>query len=561
MNLVRTILVMLALATATAGAAAQQFLSSDAARVALVVGNSNYEAVDDLPNAGNDARLVADTLQAIGFDVSLIIDAGGGDFAGAVTSFAENVPEGAVVVVYYAGHGVQVEGQNYLLPVDVALKSMAEVQRVSVSATAILEGLAKSKPATTILILDACRDDPFPDNDLWKVQDGLAIVETNLSGSLVAFSTAPGKVAFDGKVNADGSGNSPYTLALVDSMRQPGLSIESVFKRARSRVIGDTGHAQVPWENSSLTRDIYLVPAARAAVGELTECDLLAGHPTDPDRVHAGVAYELLRPIPAIAACEQALAEDPGNPRLASQLARALEKNGDYEQAVALNEEAVAAGYIGAYHNLGNLYRKGAGVPQDLDRALELFLYAAERGHPEDAYNVGNIYLNGTPTMAPDLAEAKLWFERAAEQDYPSSFDRLGLIYLEGRGVDVDIARANAFFERGAALGDPSALVNYANAFRKGTGVEVDYARAFDLYMRAAQLRRRSAYVNLAEMYRKGQGVDVNLTEAAFWYGLAGRAGDDRSEEQFETILEDMASDEAEQIEARIEEWMNSNFG
>ena len=530
-------------------------------RVALVVGNGDYQAVEDLPNARNDARLVADTLGAIGFDVTLVLDAGGADFAGTVTQFAGSIPRGAIVVVYYAGHGVQVEGQNYLLPVDLALEGMEELQAVSVSATSILEGLAEAQPAATILILDACRDDPFPDDDKWKVPDGLAIVETSLSGSLVAFSTSPGKVALDGKVNVDGTGNSPYTMALVDSMRQPGLSIESVFKRARSRVIGVTAHAQVPWENSSLTRDIYLVPAERAGVGELTECDLLAGHPTDPDRVHAGVAYELMRPLPAIDACEAAMAEDPTNPRIASQLARALEKNGDYQRAVELNEAAIAVGYIGAYHNLGNLYRKGAGVPQDLDRALELFLYAAERGHPEDSYNVGNIYLSGTETMEPDFAQARLWFERAAEQDYPSSFDRLGLMYLNGQGVEVDVARANTYFERGAAFGDPSALVNYANAFRKGTGVDVDYARAFELYMRAAQVRRRSAYVNLADMYRKGQGVEVNLGEAAFWYGLAARAGDDRSEEQFETIIEGMSSDEVTRIEDRIEEWLNSNFG
>lgn len=530
-------------------------------RLALIIANSQYQSVTDLPNAANDSDLMADTLERIGFDVTVVEDADRTGFAAALETFSNSVPEGAIVLVYYSGHGIQAHGENYLIPVDAAPRQIEDLASISIAASDLLRDIAQAKPAASILILDACRDNPFREGPVSGLPAGMASIEVSLSNNLVAFSTSPGKVAYDGAVEADGAGNSPYTKALAASLVEPGLSIESVFKRARSQVIGDTGYAQIPWENSSLTQEIFLIPGGQAGANDLDNCDLLAGHPTDPQRVHAGVAYQLLRPAVAIPACREALSREPDNPRFLTQLARALEKAGEYEEAVELNLAALNMDYLGAFHNLGNLYRKGAGVPRDQEKAFELFEYAAERGHPEDAYNLGVFYLSGTEQITADNTAARLWFERAAAQDYPSSFDRLGIIYRDGLGVEPDFATANDYFRRGTELGDAGAIVNLATAYRKGTGVDVDFVQALELYHRAAQLRRTSAYVNLGEMYLKGQGADADPLEAAFWLGLAMRDGNEHALELYQEVVESLAADDVELIQQRISDWLGSNFG
>lgn len=539
-------------------------ISQDAPRYALVVGNSAYQIASPLKNPAADAALMAETFEKIGFNVTTVTDAGYVDFNRAVVKYANSLPDGAISVVYYAGHGVQVNGENYLLPVDADPASQADLPFLSMSLDNLLGMFKERDAAANIFILDACRNNPFEDDATRSVVGsqtrGLAPVLSGFRGSMIAFSTAPGKVAQDGKGR-----NSPYSVALSDALQRPGLSIESVFKLARTQVIGATDYQQVPWENSSLTQEIYLAaPAAADEVDQtkrVTQCDLMAGHPSDPERVTAGVDYALLRPATAIAACRADLAADPQNPRLMSLLARALTKNGELQEALELDEAAVKLGYLGAYHNLGNHYRRGEVVKRDLTKALELFTYAAERGHPEDAYNVGVLYREGEGGVPQDFARARDWFEKAAQQDYPSAFDKLGLMARSGEGEAADAEKAVGLFARGAELGDSSAMVNLASAYRKGEGVAQDYEQAFGLYRRAAQLRRTSAYTSLGDMYLKGQGREVDLVEALFWFQLAARQGHGYSAEKAAEILGSLDTDTQAEVERRVQSWINGDFG
>ena len=198
----------------------------------------------------------------------------------------------------------------------------------------------------------------------------------------------------------------------------------------------------------------------------VTACDLLAGHPSDPERVGPGVLYENLDPQTAIPACQQAISEHPEQPRYKSLAARALEKAGRYDEAIALNQEAMQSGYLGAYHNLGNHYKKGAGVTQDLKKALELFEYAGERGEPEDQYNVGVLYIDGKGGIPADYVRAEEWLTKATEQNWAAA-DKLGILTLQGLGQPKNEAKANEYFRQGAALGDASAMVNLADSSRK----------------------------------------------------------------------------------------------
>ncbi len=559
--LVLAVLALGAAPPATAQSDSIDVIAADAPRHALVIGVSNYTHAVPLKNTLNDADLMAETLTGLGFTVTSVADPDLVTFNRAMLDYADNLPSGAISVVFYAGHGMQVNGKNFLLPIEADPKAPEDLPFLTTSLDDVFRIFRNRGAAVNIFVLDACRNNPFEDDSVRSTvagARGLAPILTGFEGSLIAYATGPGKVAADG-----GGDNSPYTAALARAMQRPGLSLESVFKLARTQVIRTTEYKQIPWENSSLTREIYLAAPEAEPVSEevkVTQCDIEAGHPSDPDRVHSGIDYALLRPGPAVAACRADLQADPDNPRLMVNLARALAKAGESKEAVDLNRRAVEMGYLAGYHNLGNHYRRGDGVERDEAEAFDLFLFAAERGHPEDAYNVGNMYWRGRG-VEKNISQAYTWFQRASQQDYPTAFDRLGLMTAKGEGVDADPVAAVALYERGAELGDSSSMVNLGTAYRKGNGVAEDFDKAYDLFYRAALLRRRSAYTNLGEMYRKGMGREADPIEALFWYQLAARTGHEYSQEQAAKIAGTLDAAQLEDIEDRVQQWINSNFG
>jgi carboxyl-terminal processing protease len=233
---------------------------SDDRRAALVIGNSSYK-VGALKNPVNDAQAVAASLRALGFDVMLQENASLRDMIEGFRQFSVSARTARVRVIFYAGHGLQVKGRNYLLPVDTEIRAEDEVPGKSADLNELLDRLGTLQQGINIVILDACRNNPFsgaeivgPDGRRLKFRgatlSGLAPVEAPL-GSMVAFSTAPGGVALDNP----GEKNSLYTKHLLGSMQSPGLPVEMLFKQVRLSVARETGRVQVPWESSSLTGD------------------------------------------------------------------------------------------------------------------------------------------------------------------------------------------------------------------------------------------------------------------------------------------------------------------
>jgi carboxyl-terminal processing protease len=237
-------------------------------RVALVIGNSAYQGdLPALPNPSNDAKLMAKTLKSVGFDVVEAEDASQDDIKKAIAAFSEKLtaagPEGTGLF-FYAGHGVQVGGENYLIPVDAKIKREADVDLVAVSASTVLKQMEFANTAVNIVILDACRNNPLGDGAR-SMSRGLAKIETAPRGSFIAYSTAPGSTAADG----DGA-NSPYTTALASTITEPGLSIADVFQEVRTKVLASTGNEQTPWDSSSLTGRFYFKPPEAGAVAAVT---------------------------------------------------------------------------------------------------------------------------------------------------------------------------------------------------------------------------------------------------------------------------------------------------
>lgn len=228
-------------------------------RIALVIGNGAYPNIGELLNPPNDARLIGETLEQLGFEVVQHTNLSQKPLKRAIKAFGERLNRArkdALGLFYYAGHGVQVDGLNYLLPVNVDIDNEADVDIEAVSMNSVLQRMAYAGNDMNIVILDACRNNPFK-RGFRSVSRGLARMDA-ARGTLIAYATAPGDVA------ADGSGrNSPYSAALASNLLRPGASIERIFKQVRNDVIKRTNSAQIPWESSSLTgADYYLTPGS-----------------------------------------------------------------------------------------------------------------------------------------------------------------------------------------------------------------------------------------------------------------------------------------------------------
>jgi hypothetical protein len=228
-------------------------------RVALVVGNSAYVHANPLPNPVNDAGDMAKALTEVGFEVILGLDTSKAAFDAKVRDFARALERADVAVFFYAGHGLQASGRNFLVPVDASLQVERDLDFEAVSVDFVLKQMEIDREGkTNVVFLDACRDNPLARNLARSmgtrsaaVGQGLAQVQTGV-GTFIAYSTQPGNVALDGQGR-----NSPFTAALAKGVREPGRNLTSVMIDVRKDVLAVTGGKQVPWDHSALTGDFY----------------------------------------------------------------------------------------------------------------------------------------------------------------------------------------------------------------------------------------------------------------------------------------------------------------
>src|SRR5215471_15377986 len=217
-------------------------------RVALVIGNGQYQYVTRLDNPTNDARLIAETLTSVGFTLiggkaQLDLDKTG--FDRLVQEFGKVIQNAGVALFYYAGHGLQVRGANYLVPVSANPTREADVDFQLLNVDLVLRQMEGAGTRLNFLILDACRNNPFAGRGLRAAGGGLAQMQAP-EGTLISYATQPGNVAQDGT-----DGHSPYTLALANAVRKPGLDLFAVFNETELEVKQRTGGAQQPWVSSS----------------------------------------------------------------------------------------------------------------------------------------------------------------------------------------------------------------------------------------------------------------------------------------------------------------------
>jgi TPR repeat protein len=548
---IRRIVAIALAASLWAAAALAQNESAADRRVALVIGNGAYRNVAPLANPGNDARLIAETLNQLGFQLvggKALLDADRPTMEQAIRDFGQSLRGGAVGLFYYSGHGIQMRGHNYLIPVTATVQQDTDVKYELIDLGLVLDEMTDAGDRLNIVVLDACRNNPFGGGGTRAVTSGLGQM-TAPAGTVIGYATQPDSVA------ADGSGrNSPYTGALAAAFRRPGLDLFATFNEVGLQVKQATGGRQQPWLSASpIEGQFYFAglakdqPATSAADPDAVFWDMIKASDNSSDFVEylarfpegqfAGLARRRLLaecealaaspnadPPRLIAACRAA----PSSARSDYLLGRAFEAAGQHGQAADAYRAAADEGSTAADAALGALYETGRGVPQDDAEAARRYRRAAEQGVPTAQAAIGAAFHVGRGVPQDD-GEAVRWWRRAAEQGDPAGETALAAMYSAGRIVRQDDAEAVRWWHKAAEQGDPAAESKLAEAYAEGKGVPRDRSEAVRWYRKAAEQGDAGAQYNLGWMYQFGLGVDPDKAEAARWYRRAAEQGNERA--------------------------------
>lgn len=412
-----------------------------ASKVALVVGMSDYRNIVKLDNSANDARGVAATLSDTGFQVTAVMEGTVDQFRTALDEFAFRAETADTALVYFAGHGVEVQGENYLIPVDADVRSNRDIQRQAISLKEVLAAVDHAR-RMRIVILDSCRNNPFGDAlDLAALKDvtkttentrsagggGLAAPEPD-RGTLVAFAARDGEVALDG--NGE---HSPFAEALITQLPQPGVEISLMFRKVRDQVVQATFNRQEPYTYGSLSGTPFYLAGPGDGASKVDNAD-------------PRIAWSDIRPDQETQL--KSLSEQ-GDTRSMVGLAyirlNADDKRYAPPEAAQYLERAAAAGSAEAQFELAKLYEIGLGVPQDIPRAVTLYQASAAQEFPDALNDLGFMYYQGGLGLPRDPALALSYFERAAKQRHPEAMFNFAALIDDGLVPDLGPEDAAGF--------------------------------------------------------------------------------------------------------------------
>jgi TPR repeat protein len=476
-------------------------------RVALVIGNGSYSA-SPLLNPVNDARAISEALEVMGFQVTRLENATIKQMSDAARDFGDALQTGTVGLFFYAGHGMQIKGRNYLIPIGADIQREDEVSFNAFDVGLLLEKMEAAHGRVNIVILDACRNNPFA-RSFRSSSQGLAQMDAPV-GSYLSFATAPARVASDGK-----DGNGLYTQHLLNAMRTPGLKIEEVFKRVRVNVMADSDGQQIPWDNSSLTGDFYFIPPDQAATqatpaAQFHSADLApAPAPTADNTVSLAKVSPSPQPAPASQVSPSSRPALPPKVTPSPRLAPAPEgERGPSELLVALYQKGIDA--------------KASGNPV---AAAEAFGRAAEGGHPEAAYEMGLLLKIGRKPIAQDLPRSQRLFLQAAEQgNVPAQYE-VAQMFAQGVGVARNCTQAIGWAQKAAEAGSPAAAVLVGELYIADCDGSKNPQAAARWFRVAADKGLPNAQCSLGVLYMTGEGVAKDLKEARKWLNDAANKG------------------------------------
>jgi Caspase domain/Putative peptidoglycan binding domain len=457
-------------------------------RVALVIGNSDYASVNQLDNPKNDAAGVAQRLRALGFEVTLALDLDKAGFERALRDFAGSLDGAEAALFYYAGHGLQVDGRNYMVPVDANVANEADLPFQLVAVDIALQRLANRR-ITSIIVLDACRNNPLSDKLATAlgeradaVGQGLASVYADV-GTLISFSTQPGNVALDG----DGP-NSPFTEALLKHIATPNVDVLAMMKDVRRDVVASTGKRQVPWDTSSLVDEFFFKRAAETPEPQQEDEPKESEVKTEPNAEPQHDARDEPPPQP-----DEVKESESERPEGEIDLSHLLPPDDDdaVKQVLSGRPPVVSCDTVAA-------------SPTDPERAAPGVVIGSLDGEA------------GVKACRAALAKypntPRFEFQLARSLQVTKAYDEAARLYAE-------------LVKRGYL----AALVNYGWLLNNGQGVQQDQKAAVRQYLLAAQQGDMFGMFNVAMAYDSGEGLPFNPAQAADWIYAALRLGHDYS--------------------------------
>lgn len=549
-----------------------------AKRVALLIGNEKYEATSQLNNPANDVELMKASFEDAGFDtVTTVHDLDRASMVRALRDFEDAATGAEVAIIYYSGHGMEMNGQNFLLPVDVALKSDKDVEDEAVPLDRVqrsLEGATRLK----LVILDACRNNPFEQSmtrsiSTRAVSRGLARVEPESADLLVAFASKAGTVAMDGEGK-----NSPFATALSKYLTEPGVDVRIALGKVRDEVVAATNRSQEPFVYGSLggaqiflnirevnvnvtnngnTQEVSPNGQSAAAadwqnIRDLADKDLievfLAKHGSDP-------VYKMLaeKKLKLLTEAEQTSAATPDEIAWdalkqstdGAALTRFIERYPDSKhkaeaemQIAALEpKKGLNISQTGKDTQASRDCYLLAGEPQsmpgflgvnflkiDSARALTACAQAVNE-NPDDMMLVN--MLGRAHDAGRNYVEARRNYQKAADGGNMYGLTNLAWFSIYGTDGPVDIEKGKQMFEQAANAGNSYAQASLGWLYREGYGgVPQDYAEALKWYQLSANQGYANAMATIGWFYREGNGVPKDFNESLSWYQRAAEGGD-----------------------------------
>lgn len=484
-------------------------------RVALVIGNSDYASVSPLDNPINDASDLAIALEGLGFDVFLGTDLTRDEMLALAESYGATAADSDVSLLFYAGHGFQVDGRNYLVPVDAQMTSAEDIPEQTIAMEEFVSRMERSD-GIRLVFLDACRDNPFDGTGIQVGGEGLARVGS-AADFLFAYATQPDNVAYDGTGR-----NSFFTEALLSHIYTPGQDISDLLISVRKDVLTSTGGRQIPWDNSSLTRQ-FRFDNSPVTASEETLLWQVAANAQEPSLMQL---YIDRYPQGAHADEVTAFLDRAGQ---GETLTRALSVEDEDEQAERLWKlaqrsrmrpllEFYLEQYPGGSH-ADQAERLIASIPRPEDSSPGGICERLAT-HPRDR----TASIPGVPFNR--LQENALTAIQACSAAAAQSPDLSHYVALLARATIAagDVDRAVTLYQQAAAEGDLRAMVSLAQLHESGTGVPQDVNMALDLYDRAADGGSADAMINLAVTLFEGQIVpkDDNRAIALLRRAAAG---------------------------------------
>lgn len=541
---------------------------SYAKRVALVIGNNDYTNVSRLEKAVNDAESVGKSLTELGFSVILQKNVNRRGFNKNLQLFLSQLKAGDEALLFYAGHGVEIQGQIYLLPTDIPDATPGQeayVKSEAIGVNNVIDEIGRRKVRLSMVILDACRNNPFKTagtRSLGRTR-GLGTMSEPPEGTFILYSAGFGQSALDRLNDNDPHPNSVFTRTLIPMMKKPGLKLSDAAKKLRRSVMqlaASVSHKQIPAYYDQVLGDFYFTPPPAGVSQVTTPQQFLSQPPANPQitgtcgiwpQIATTATYAQVQAF--LAECKSGIYSTLAKARLnelkpkgAGKLAllppvikKPVDKpitgdaeqiftrawniyNGkkgerqDYAEAVRLYRKAAEMGHKSAKVNLGYAYENGHGVKRNYFEAVRLYREASELGETQGMTNLGYMYEQGQG-IEKNISQAFYWYKQAAEKGNNNGMTNLGYMYEMGRGTSKNYKNAFKWYKKAADAGTARAQNNLAYLYLNGRGVKTDNKKAMSLYQKSADKNFPNAMYMIGYMHELGKGVPRNGKRAAPW--------------------------------------------